>query len=256
MGNPGLRGAADSFEKSKAARQHEQDMQGSLKIFTTMLKAQNPLDGMKDGGGDKIYEQYMQMNGVQQNIEQTHFLKELSDQIGAMGKYIYTLVLGKEVEVDTSKKQFNGDSVVFYYDIPEISPITNRPNIVNNSTVNILDKNNHIVYSAQGETSAKQHAFVWNGRSNSNELLAKGEYKIEVTTFDQHNNALRASSTIKEKLSTLNVANYQDAFITQSGKTVLAKDIVSVSNDTQDPINNAYGYKIPSLPSHTQSIIA
>jgi flagellar hook assembly protein FlgD len=232
--NSDVRGVADNFEKSKAAKQHQQDMQGSLKIFTTMLKAQNPLDAMQDGGGDKIYEQYMQMNSVQQNIEQTNWLKEVSNQLSAMGKYISTLALGKEVEVDTSKQKFNGDPVVFYYEIPKLSPITNMPNEINNSIINILDKNNQIVYSAQGETSLKQHAFFWNGTNNRHELQENGEYKIEVTTYDQQNIAARASSTIKEQLLTLNTAYQQDSFITKSGKTILATDILAVSNALEE----------------------
>ena len=146
------------------------DMNTFLKLLTTQMQYQDPLDPMD---ASEYTNQLVQYSNVEQAIQTNNKLDSL------LNLSIYNLgvqaagYVGRTVQV-------LGDVMPLDNSVAKATYTLNKN--VQECTVLVKDSNGNVVYSEAGEKSAGAHDFVWDGKASSGEQLPNGAYQIVVST--------------------------------------------------------------------------
>lgn len=146
------------------------DMNTFLTLLTTQLQYQDPLDPMDTA---EYTNQLVQYSNVEQAIQTNAKLDNL------LSLSIYNLgvqaagYVGKTVQVLGDMMPLDGGVAKSTYTLSKN---------VESCTITVKDTDGNVVYTAQGETSAGAHDFVWDGKNSAGEQLPDGVYQISVST--------------------------------------------------------------------------
>ena len=146
------------------------DMDTFLTLLTTQLQYQDPLDPMD---ASEYTNQLVQYSNVEQAIQTNSKLDNLLNlSIYNLGVQA-TSYVGKTIQAISDVLPLDGGVSKATYTLSKN---------VNESIIVVKDMDGKTVYTANGETSAGAHDFVWNGKNANGEQLPDGAYKIEVLT--------------------------------------------------------------------------
>ena len=161
---------ANASDPASAAKTLSADMNTFLKLLTTQLKYQDPLDPTDTS---KFTEQLVQYSSVEQAIQTNAKLDTLlalnNNNLGAQAvSYIGKVaqVLGDVMPLANGQAQ-----ATYTLDKDVLS-----------STVMVKDGSGNIIYTQAGNTTAGTHTFKWDGKDSNGNQLEDGAYQIVVNT--------------------------------------------------------------------------
>ncbi len=164
--------------------QLEEDLNRFVNLLVTQLKNQDPLDPLD---ANEFTAQLVQFASVEQQIHSNANLEKLlnlqqSSQVAAMVDF-----LGTSVEARGNKVQLQDGRAEFTYAIG-----------LNASDVDISVRNaaGLTVFTAEGNTSAGKHGFVWEGIDDFGNPQPEGAYTIIVTARDAQKNLMDVEQTV------------------------------------------------------------
>lgn len=170
-----LGGVGGVQDKTTAARQSlGQTYDQFLSLLTTQLKNQDPLNPMDS---KDFTNQLVSMANVEQSIAQTAKMDELIklNQANAVNSTVLGYV-GMQVEYTGSDFTYSGGTAIqFDYKLAADAAETK---------VNIYDKDNNLVWSADGDKSSGDHSLIWPGVDKDGKRVPVGNYKFEVVSKD------------------------------------------------------------------------
>lgn len=146
------------------------DMDTFLKLLTTQMQYQDPLDPMD---ASEYTNQLVQYSNVEQAIKTNTKLDNL------LNLSIYNLgvqaagYVGKTV-------QALGDMMPLDNGVAKATYTLNKN--VQECTIVVKDKDGKVVYSEAGEKSSGAHDFVWDGKNLAGEQMPDGAYQITIST--------------------------------------------------------------------------
>ncbi len=139
-----------------------------LTLLTSQLKNQDPTSPMDT---NTFTQQLVEYSQVEQQIATNTNLKSLitqgSTQIGAYA----TSYLGKAVSVTNGNASLTNGAATWTYSLATAA---------SSNTLTVTDANGKVVYSNNGEVTAGNHQFNWNGQDNNGNQLADGTYTLAV----------------------------------------------------------------------------
>jgi flagellar basal-body rod modification protein FlgD len=169
---------ATQTRSEKATRDLEENKQFFLKLLTTQLKYQDPMDPMDS---KEISNQFALFSGVEQGISQNKNLEELI-QLEKTGQAIQALnFMGKEVVYEGEVFHYNGQKS------PEISYTLSGP--VPAVQISITDENGRLVQSERLSGTAGVHKVNFKGEDMLGNGLAPGAYTLEIQGVDENGGA-------------------------------------------------------------------
>ena len=146
------------------------DMDTFLKLLTTQMQYQDPLDPMD---ASEYTNQLVQYSNVEQAIQTNTKLDSLlSLAIHNLGVQA-TGYVGKTVQVLGDMMPLDGGVAKATYTLSKN---------VQEAVITIKDTEGKVVYTAQGEKMAGTHDFVWDGKDSSGVQLPDGAYQISINT--------------------------------------------------------------------------
>lgn len=161
---------ANASSTADASKTLSADMNTFLKLLTTQLKYQDPLDPTDTS---EFTSQLVQYSNVEQAIQTNEKLDKLlamnNNNLGAQAvSYIGKVaqVLGDVMPLEDGQAQAT-------YTLDKD---------VSNAVVMVKDSNGEIVYTENAGTSAGTHIFKWDGKDKNGNQLADGAYQISVNT--------------------------------------------------------------------------
>ncbi len=147
-----------------------QDYTTFLKLLTTQLQNQDPLDPMDSS---QFTNQLVQFAGVEQQIKaNTNLTSLIALQQAGMAQMALSYI-GSVVEVDSNELTLVNGEAGFSYTLEGPAAET---------TITIKDADGHVVRNVSGSTTAGKHQVAWDGTDTGGNQLDGGLYTVTVTT--------------------------------------------------------------------------
>lgn len=150
---------------------------GFMKLLTTQLQNQNPLDPMDQSKFAADLAQFSQLEQMQ-NMNTT--LSDVFQNNGDKEKFYAASFLGKEI--------FTAGSSVKVNDVGQKSDINfTLDNSAKKAMVRLFDgKNNMIRQIDLNELPKGQNTIIWDGVGSDGQPVSKGDYRIAVLAWDDN----------------------------------------------------------------------
>ena len=186
-----------------------------LNLLTTQLKNQDPLEPMKSS---EFVNQLVQFSQVEQAINANKNLEKIlvaqaANQAAASLSYI-----GKTVEAKGNTVPLKDGNAEFTYALAEKAEST---------LIIITNDKGDLVFSAQGNTAAGKHGFVWDGLDKDGNQAPDGAYKITVAARTDDDDIIDITINVVAQITGIETTD--DGLFLVSGDVKLPfADVVSV----------------------------
>jgi flagellar basal-body rod modification protein FlgD len=176
--------AASSSNSSSAISQLTGNFDTFLKLLTTQLQNQDPLQPQDSS---QFTQQLVSFAGVEQQINGN---KKLDSMITALQGNAFSTVLGyvgKDVQLDSSSLPLQNGKGSFTYTLPSAATSVQ---------VSIKDSSGTVVktYSAPSGTKG-DHVLTWDGKTTDGGIAKDGAYTVSVTASDNNGNKVTPTIT-------------------------------------------------------------
>ena len=191
------------------------DFDQFLKLLTAQLQNQDPLDPLNS---NEFVQQLVSFTGVEQaiatnaNLENLIALNKASQAAMAVG------YLGTTIQAEGNKITLADGEARFLYTLPESAASTG---------ILIANDSGETVFVGQGNTTAGEHGFVWDGRDANGNLLPDGTYKITVSGFTSDESLMSIPTIIGGRVTGVETVD-GSILLTVNGISVPIEKILSV----------------------------
>lgn len=155
-----------------------------LKLLTTQLKNQNPLEPLKT---NEFTQQMVQFTQVEQQVKANKNLEELGDLFRQTTLTSSVSYIGKQVTAEASTTNLENGSADWDIDFAQTPE---------ESSVIVTDKFGKVVYSGKTDFTEGMNSFNWNGRNKDGNLQPDGLYTIKVNATNISGEQLQPSTLI------------------------------------------------------------
>ena len=155
-----------------------------LKILTTQLKFQDPLDPLDT---NEFTNQLVLFTQVEQQVQQNQKLDQLitlQQNNVALGAVSY---IGNTIEASGQTTRLEDSSARFSYFLAKNA---------DRATLRISDSNNDTVVIQSVLNESGIHDFVWDGRDGQGNQLDDGTYTFTVSAFDRSDKPIAVDHTV------------------------------------------------------------
>jgi flagellar basal-body rod modification protein FlgD len=171
--------AIASGTPSKAERSANKiagDFDNFLKLLTTQLQNQDPLEPLKT---QEFTNQLVQFANVEQsiqsnqNLENLITLTKLSQQSSSLG------YMGKTVEIVTNEFVYEGGDTRMSYYVPENASKT---------VIQLVDDKGDVIRTVDGKSTQGRQEFIWDGKNDSGVAMDTGDkFEIKLSVLGNNN---------------------------------------------------------------------
>jgi flagellar basal-body rod modification protein FlgD len=155
-----------------------------LRILTTQLKNQNPLDPLDT---NQFTQQLVQFAGVEQQINMNQQLTTLVALQKATQTTSAMSFLGSTATVDGATTKLTNGAASWSFSVDKPST----------ATINIKSATGELAYSGSYPLNPGAQNFNWDGRGNNGAKWPDGNYTMTVTAKDAAGNAVAVSTEVK-----------------------------------------------------------
>lgn len=152
-----------------------------LKLLTTQMQHQDPLDPMDTS---QYTQQLVQYSQVEQSIQQTGLLKDLLSRMSASDMTQASGLIGREVEFDSGVAGLSERPASWSWSLPHKAA---------SITADILDSSGRTVATVPIDPAATSGRFDWEGLISQGNRAPKGAYVLKLTAVDESGAAVSAS---------------------------------------------------------------
>lgn len=188
-----------------------------LTLLTTQLKNQDPTSPMDSNA---FTQQLVMYSQVEQQIDTNDNLKTLITQGTTSASAMAATYLGKKVSVTNGNASLSGGTAAWTYNLGTAAASTQLA---------ITDANGRTVYTANGEITAGNHSFTWDGKDASGNQLADGTYKLTVTATDSAGNSVTSSVASAGTVGQIDMTNGTPKLVVGNMELGLG-DVAAIAN--------------------------
>ena len=193
-----------------------------LKLLTTQLKNQDPLEPLKSS---EFVAQLVQFSQVEQSINANKNLEKIlaaqsANQAAASLSYI-----GKTVAAKGNTVPLKNGNAEFTYALAEKAEST---------LIIITNDKGDLVFSAQGNTDAAKHGFVWDGLDKNGNQAPDGAYKITVSARTADDDIIDTTINVVAQITAIDTTG-DELFLVSGDVKLQISDVVSVRETPTTP---------------------
>lgn len=202
---------------ASAAQQFSKDYNTFLKMLTTQLKNQDPLEPMdtKD-----FTQQLVQYSSVEQSIRANDKLEKILATQQSNATSAALGYLGKSVDAEGDTILLRDGSARFQY-IAERDPAR--------VSVQIIDRLGRTVRTVEGQADKGLQTMTWDGRDGNGNSLPEGYYSLKVTAYDTASNPTTLNTIVSGPVTGVGEEN-GEIMLTVNDLPIQASKVVSVRN--------------------------
>lgn len=209
-------------ENTQAASRFSENFDDFLKLLTTQMENQDPLEPLD---GTEFTTQLVQFSSVEQQIAQNQRLDQL---LALQQSQVVTNAvgfIGKTVEAAGNKAELiNGQATIGYGLAQEAEAVT----------ITIKNADGAVVRTIQGDTKAGSHSFTWDGKNTQGVDQPNGSYTFSVNATDGNGVVHAIDTTIRGIVD--GVATENGLMVLKVGEaSVQLKDVLSVFETEEAP---------------------
>lgn len=176
--------ATNNSASSSSQNRLSQNYEMFLKLLTTQLQNQNPLEPMD---ADKFTSQLVQYSGIEQQIQMNSSLEDMKSIIAAQSAVSLVNYIGATVTAEGTQTQLKNGSATWSL---------TADSDISQATVVIKNSEGAEVFRETVNATGKKFEYVWNGKTSSGGTAADGTYQISVTAKDSASKAVPVSTKI------------------------------------------------------------
>lgn len=191
------------------------DFDQFLTLLTAQLQHQDPLDPINS---NEFVQQLVSFTGVEQAIATNANLENLIAQYKAGQVASAVSYLGTTIEAKGDQIVLAGGEARFIYTLSENTAST---------SIVIANQSGETVFAGQGNTTAGEHGFVWDGRDANGNLQPEGLYKVTVSAFASDDKLLSLPTIIGGRVTRVET-DEAGIHLTVNGIKVFLEDVLSV----------------------------
>jgi flagellar basal-body rod modification protein FlgD len=183
-----------------------------LTLLTTQLKNQDPTAPMDS---TQFTNQLVGFSQVEQQIKTNDNLTKLMAMSQNSQTTLGLSYIGLTIGTEGSQFNFNAASDA------SIKILYNMPSAASVSKISVLDRNNNVVYTQDGDTSAGPHEFTWNGTDQSGQPVPAGNYQVRIGAIDGAQKAMTVQTVVPARVTGIQTADDGSIdLIVDGGRTV------------------------------------
>ena len=191
------------------------DFETFLKMLTTQLKNQDPLNPMESS---EFAVQLATFSSVEQQVMTNDLLSGLSGQIGQMGMAQLASWVGMEARAPMPAP-FDGFPVSVY---PTVSPTADAARIV------IRNAQGSVVESLP--LSLDQQMFEWTGRDAAGQFFPAGLYGFEVENYSAGDLTSTATAEVYHRIEEARLDAGRTVLVMEGGASIDAAQVKALRN--------------------------
>ena len=155
-----------------------------LKMLTTQLRVQNPLEPMD---AEKFTEQLVQYSSVEQQIQTNQKLEDMLATMVSTATLGLVNYIGKKIEAVSDITQFKDGEAIWKLDSSKAAK---------DATVTIRNAAGAVVYEGKMDLAKGENEFKWDGKLANGQDAPEGAYQISVTGKDDEGNAVAVTTRV------------------------------------------------------------
>ena len=170
-----------------------------LKILTTQLKNQNPLDPLDT---NQFTAQLVQFSGVEQQLKTNSYLEALvaiNSSTSSTSAQAMNLI-GKQVTADTVASELKDGQATW---------ILNADARAATAKIQIKDVNGNVVYQTERSLESGETSFVWDGKGTDGTTLPDGPYAIAIAATDSAGGTVSVTSQMSGRVDGVDLSGNQ-----------------------------------------------
>jgi len=193
-----------------------------LRLLTVQLQYQDPLSPLDNEGMIAQLAQFSsleQLENINRNLVSSANLNLLLTQV--LNNTAAVGLVGKEIVATTDSVHLddNGAEIAFDLTVPAKKVV-----------ITIRDKQGAVVRKIElNELPRGWNRYAWDGKDSSGRLCTQGDYKVEITAFDNDGKVTKVSNTVKGTVESVKFVNGEAVFIV-NGLMIGISDILEVRN--------------------------
>lgn len=229
----------ESRESAKLREHNQKQIDGIAKMVVNAAK--NQLPGEDSGSSQQsmialagVMAQVQMADGMQESISQLARVMHQNQVVK------HQALIGKQVEVDDSTRNYTGQPVNFNYKLDfDAAKIPSGAMVV--TVVKISDQDGNKVFEGRGAKTSGDHEFFWSGLDTNGKPCPTGSYKIQIESGYVYNSG---GAEIREEIAALTSrAGTVDqivsdgemvSLIMKDGRKLDPEDIVAMSDQNTD----------------------
>ncbi len=187
-----------------------------LKLLTTQMQNQDPLDPMDTS---QYTQQLVQYSQVEQSIEQTATLKSLLAAFGTQNLMQASAMIGAQVETNQATSGLSATTPATW--------TWSATRDVASMTATIKDEKGKTVDTFPIDAKGAAGAFSWDGTTSNGKKVDPGAYKLELTGKDASGAAVTATAHAYGKVTDVELSN-GTVQLTINGYQVSTADLLRI----------------------------
>jgi flagellar basal-body rod modification protein FlgD len=209
--------ATTDAKTTAASSKLNADFDMFLKLLTTQMQNQDPLDPMDTA---QYTQQLVQYSQVEQSIEQTATLKSLLSAFGTQNLMQASAMIGAQVETNSAISGLSAATPAQW--------TWSAPRDVASMTATIKDEKGKVIdtFPVTDATGAAG-AFTWDGTLTNGKKVDPGLYKLELAGKDASGTAVTATAHAYGKVSDVELSNGV-VQLTINGNKVSTADLLRI----------------------------
>ncbi|MEM6912870.1 MAG: flagellar hook assembly protein FlgD [Pseudomonadota bacterium] len=196
-----------------------EDLDTFLNLLVAQLENQDPLEPLD---ANEFVDQLTQFSELEQGVEQTDALNEISASLAADSRQTDISYLGKDVEVQTESIALTENGVTFGYNIDAPT---------DNAEIRIFSEGGSLVTSYKVDGNVGDFTTTWDGQTQNGGQAAPGIYRAQVVAISEQNDQERLAGNTYST-GTVNEVRFDSGtteIILESGITITADAIRRVA---------------------------
>lgn len=186
-----------------------------LKLLTTQMQNQDPLDPMDTS---QYTQQLVQYSQVEQSMQQTGVLRDILSRLTATDMAQAAGFIGREVEFDTNVAGLTGKPAEWSYSMPREAASV---------TATVINSSGRTVASQVLEPGSEGR-FAWDGALAAGGAAPHGTYSLALKALDSNGNAVSAQVRSVGVVSSVS-ASSGNVMLTVNGAELPSSALVSVA---------------------------
>lgn len=189
-----------------------------LKLFTTQLRFQDPLNPLKS---TEFTTQLAQFSSLEQLINMNDSLESILTYQNSLNNALATGLIGREVSTDGNTVELiSGEPVTINYELPSA---------VETLTLNIYDSTGNMVKTVSlGPSDAGKKSFLWDGTDGNGNALSAGTFTVEFEATDKDGNPVPVTTETYSRVTGISFENGITYLVLENGQRVSLGEIKEI----------------------------